>query len=231
MIKVQNVSKSYKIGNEEFWALRDINIEVESGKIAVILGPSGSGKSTLMNLIGGIDKPTTGEIIMKKISLNNITIKSLTKFRRKYVGYVFQFYNLIADLTVKENILVGANLVDKSMDINFILEKIGLSEHKDKFPKQLSGGQQQRVAIGRAIIKRPSILLCDEPTGALDYESSIQILELMQEINRDLKTTIIIITHNTALEAIANNIITITSGRIKSIEYNDMPQDANTIQW
>lgn len=231
MINIEKLNKIYKAGEEDFYALRDVSFKIAEGEVTVILGPSGSGKSTLMNIIGGLDVATSGSVELGKDNIANFTPKQLAKFRRDKMGYIFQSYNLIGDLTVSENILVGANLVKNPLSLDYILEKVGLTEHKDKFPNELSGGQQQRVSIGRAIIKKPTILLCDEPTGALDFKSSLQVLELMQEINRELQTTIIMITHNTALRGVAHNILTVKSGEIIAIENNDKILPAAEIDW
>lgn len=216
-IEIKNVSKKY--GDNE--VLKNINILIESGKMCVLLGPSGSGKSTLLNLLGGIEKYENGEIIIGELNTSKMNEKELTLYRRKELGFVFQFYNLIPNLTVKENIEVSSNLTKNPLNLDELIETLGLTEHKDKFPNQLSGGQQQRCAIGRALIKNPSILLCDEPTGALDSKTSREILELIETIHVKYNNTIIIVTHNEVIKNMANQIIKLHDGMIISNEINN----------
>ena len=209
-LQISNLSKNY--GENE--VLKNINLTIKSGDICVLLGPSGSGKSTLLNLIGGIETSERGKIEVGNIDISNMNEKQLTYYRRKQLGFVFQFYNLVPNLTVRENIEVAADITEKPLNIDELIEILGLSEHQHKLPNQLSGGQQQRCAIGRALVKNPSILLCDEPTGALDSKTSKEILELIEKIHSQYKNTIIIVTHNEEIKKIANQIIKIHDGMI-----------------
>lgn len=216
-VKISNLSKSY--GENE--VLKDINLTIKSGNVCVLLGPSGSGKSTLLNLIGGIETSEKGKIQIGNIDISNMNEKQLTYYRRKQLGFVFQFYNLVPNLTVRENIEVAADITEKPLDIDKLIKLLGLSEHQNKLPNQLSGGQQQRCAIGRALVKNPPILLCDEPTGALDSKTSKEILELIEKIHAEYKNTIIIVTHNEEIKKIANQIIKIHDGMIVEDIKND----------
>lgn len=209
-LEITNLSKNY--GENE--VLKDINLTINSGDICVLLGPSGSGKSTLLNLIGGIENYETGKIKIGDIDTSNMNEKELTYYRRKELGFVFQFYNLVPNLTVRENIEVAADISEKPLNIDEIIKLLGLSEHQHKLPNQLSGGQQQRCAIGRALVKNPTILLCDEPTGALDSKTSKEILTLIEKIHSEYKNTIIIVTHNEEIKKMANQIIKIHDGMI-----------------
>ena len=202
-LEIEKINKYYGEGENRNHVLKDVTTGVEKGKICVLLGPSGSGKSTLLNIIGGIDEADGGNIIIDGAKLEDMKEKQLSLYRRKHLGYVFQMYNLIPNLTVKENIEVGAYLSDSPLDLNELLNTLGLWEHKDKLPNQLSGGQQQRTAIGRAIVKNPDILICDEPTGALDYNTSKEILQLIEKVNKQYGNTIIIVTHNDAIKNMA----------------------------
>ena len=208
-----------------------MNFSVAKGEFCVLLGPSGSGKSTLLNIIGGIDSADSGYISINGDKLEELGEKKLTQYRRKHLGYVFQMYNLIANLNVKENIEVGAYLSDSPLDIDDLLHTLGLYEHRHKLPNQLSGGQQQRTAIGRAIIKNPDILLCDEPTGALDYQTGKQILKLLQQTCWDKKMTVIVITHNSAITPMADHVIEIKNGRVGREYRNEKPLSVDTIEW
>ena len=203
-LEIEKINKYYGEGENRNHVLKDVTTGVEKGKICVLLGPSGSGKSTLLNIIGGIDEADSGNIIIDGAKLEDMKEKQLSLYRRKHLGYVFQMYNLIPNLTVKENIEVGAYLSDSPLDLNELLNTLGLWEHKDKLPNQLSGGQQQRTAIGRAIVKNPDILICDEPTGALDYNTSKEILQLIEKVNKQYGNTIIIVTHNDAIKNMAD---------------------------
>lgn len=216
-LKISNLCKNY--GENE--VLKDINLTIKSGNVCVLLGPSGSGKSTLLNLIGGIETSEKGKIQVGNIDISNMDEKQLTYYRRKQLGFVFQFYNLVPNLTVRENIEVAADITEKPLDIDKLIKLLGLSEHQNKLPNQLSGGQQQRCAIGRALVKNPPILLCDEPTGALDSKTSKEILELIGKIHAEYKNTIIIVTHNEEIKKMANQIIKIHDGMIVEDMKND----------
>lgn len=230
-LEVNNLIKKYKSGEGEFTALDNISMSLEKGKICVILGPSGSGKSTLMNIIGGIDVADSGELIVDGDDILNYSQKELIEYRRQKVGFIFQFYNLIPHLTVRENIEVVSDIATDPIDINEILEEVGMIEMQNRFPNELSGGQQQRVAIARALIKKPEILLCDEPTGALDYKTSKEVLILLEKMNKKYNNTILIITHNNAIAEMAHKVIKIRSGNIVSQLVNDNIVDAERIEW
>ena len=220
-LEIHNLKKSYGDGESRTEVLRGIDFSVAKGEICVLLGPSGSGKSTLLNIIGGIDDADEGYISIEGEKTADMNEKTLTKYRRKHLGYVFQMYNLIPNLNVKENVEVGAYLSDKALDIDDLLKTLGLYEHRHKLPNQLSGGQQQRTAIGRAIVKNPDILLCDEPTGALDYNTSKEILKLIQEVNQKYGTTVIMVTHNDAIKNMADRVIKLRDGQIRKNYVNE----------
>ena len=230
-LELKNIHKSFGSGDNRTEVLRGISCGVEKGDICVLLGPSGSGKSTLLNIIGGIETADEGSIIIDGETVENMNDKQLSLYRRKHLGYVFQSYNLIPNLTVKENIETGAYLSNDPLPLDDMLKTLGLWEHKDKIPNQLSGGQQQRTAIGRAIVKNPDILLCDEPTGALDYKTGKAILHLLQEASTVHGRTVVLITHNTAFKPIAHRVIHIHEGRVASVELNDSPSSAEAIEW
>ena len=230
-IKLEGVSKIYKTGEVETYALRNISLEINKGEFIVILGPSGSGKSTLLNVISGLDTPTEGKIFFNEEEISSYNEEKLTLFRRKYLGFIFQQYNLLQNLTVRENIDMGANLSKNSIDIDKIINKLGLKEQINKYPSQLSGGQQQRVSIARSIVKNPEILFCDEPTGALDEETAREVLNLLQEMNREFNTTTVVITHNQGIAAMADRVIKMNSGKIKEIIINKEKKNAFEIIW
>ena len=211
--------------------LHGINLEVEKGSICVLLGPSGSGKSTLLNIIGGIDSADSGEISINGSVIQGMNDRELTLYRRDHLGYIFQAYNLIPDLTVKENIEVGAYLSKDPLELDELIDVLGLTEHKDKIPSQLSGGQQQRTAIGRAIIKNPDILLCDEPTGALDYNTSKDILSLIERVNQKYGNTVIMVTHNDAIKNMADRVIKLRDGNIRKDYINENKIKAEDLDW
>ena len=219
-IDIENIKKSYGEGENKFQVLKGISFEVEKGEMVVLLGPSGSGKSTLLNIIGGIDTLDSGRVGIDGEYIENMSEKERIAYRRKNLGYVFQSYNLIPNLTVRENIEVGAYLSKKHLDIDELLFVLGLKKHENKIPAQLSGGQQQRTSIGRAIIKNPNLLLCDEPTGALDSDTSKQILELIEKVKEKYNTSIIMVTHNENIAKMADTIIRLKDGSIKSIDKN-----------
>jgi putative ABC transport system ATP-binding protein len=230
-IKVNDVHKFYGEGDSRVEVLQGVNCEILDGEICVLLGPSGSGKSTLLNIIGGIEMADTGCIDIGEDCTEDMNEKELTLYRRNHLGFVFQFYNLVPNLTLKENIEVCAYLSKNPLDINELLNTLGLYEHKDKLPSQLSGGQQQRCAIGRALVKNPSLLLCDEPTGALDYHTSKEILSLIEQVNRKYHNTIIIVTHNDAIKNIANRVLKMRDGVIVSDQVNENPISAGQLEW
>ena len=227
LIKVEGLHKIYG----DFHALNGINEEIHKGEVVVVVGPSGSGKSTLLNIIGGIESYDKGEIIINGAAMSAMNEKQMTLYRREHLGYVFQFYNLIPNLTVKENIEVGAYLGSNPLDVDDLLHTLGLWEHKDKIPSQLSGGQQQRTSIGRAIVKNPDLLLCDEPTGALDYNTSKDILKLIEDVNRKYGNTIIIVTHNDAIKLMADRVIKLRDGMIRKEYTNEAKTPAMELDW
>lgn len=230
-LEIKGIKKHYGEGESRVEVLNGIDIEVNKGEIVVLLGPSGSGKSTLLNIIGGIDDADEGYISIDGEKTADMNEKRLTQYRRKHLGYVFQMYNLIPNLTVRENIEVGAYLSDKALDTDEILNTLGLSDHVDKKPNQLSGGQQQRTSIGRAIIKNPDILLCDEPTGALDYNTSKDILKLIEDVNKKYGNTIIIVTHNDAIKNMADRVIKLRDGMIRKNYLNENKIAAEDLDW
>ena len=227
MIDVINLRKSF--GDKEI--LKGINVTINKGDIVAVLGPSGSGKSTLLNIIGGIDNADSGYIAINGEKTVDMDEKTLTQYRRKHLGYVFQMYNLIPNLNVKENVEVGAYLSDSPLDVDDILKTLGLYEHRHKLPNQLSGGQQQRTSIGRAIVKNPDILLCDEPTGALDYKTSKEILKLIEDVNQKYGNTVIMVTHNDAIKNMADRVIKLRDGMIRKNIVNDVKVPAMELDW
>lgn len=230
-LEIKGLRKSFGEGSNKNEVIKGVDFEVGKGEVCVFLGPSGSGKTTLLNIIGGIDSSDEGYVSINGEKTVNMKEKELTEYRRKHLGYVFQMYNLIPNLNVKENIEVGAYLSDNPLEIDELLKTLGLYEHRHKLPNQLSGGQQQRTAIGRAIIKNPDILLCDEPTGALDYNTSKDILKLIEDINQKYGNTIIIVTHNDAIKNMADKIIKLKDGRIKTIYRNENKIAASQLDW
>ena len=230
-LKINDVHKFYGEAETKVEVLKGINCEINDGEICVLLGPSGSGKSTLLNIIGGIESADEGCIDIGEDCTSNMSEKDLTMYRRNHLGFVFQFYNLVPNLTVKENIEVCAYLSKEPLEINELLKTLGLFEHKDKLPSQLSGGQQQRCAIGRALVKNPSILLCDEPTGALDYQTSKGILKLIEEINAKYNNTIIIVTHNDAIKDMAHRVLKLHDGQIVHNFINETRIPAKELDW
>jgi len=230
-LEIDNISKSYGTGDSRVVVLKGISCGIEKGDICVLLGPSGSGKSTLLNIVGGIDTPDSGSVTIGRDCLEEFNANQLTQYRRKHLGFVFQSYNLIPNLTVKENIEVGAYLSDKPLPVDELIDLLGLEEHKDKRPNQLSGGQQQRTSIGRAIVKNPDLLLCDEPTGALDISTGVQILKILVDFNKKYNKTIMIITHNENVAKIANRVFYLKDGDIKKIVTNEHPQSPDEVVW
>lgn len=230
-IKVVNEYKRYKMGESTIIANNGINYEIEKGEFVIILGPSGAGKSTVLNILGGMDHCDEGEILIDGVDIAKFNDKQLTKYRRHDVGFVFQFYNLVQNLTARENVELASQIAPNALDIDETLELVGLSHRKDNFPAQLSGGEQQRVAIARAIAKNPKLLLCDEPTGALDYQTGKQILKTLQDTCRNTGTTVIVITHNSALAPMADRVIRINDAKVRSIELNAHPMPVEEIEW
>lgn len=230
-LEIKNIKKNYGEDNNKTEVLKGIDAKIEKGEICVLLGPSGSGKSTLLNIIGGIDSADSGYIAIDGEKTVDMNEKKLTIYRRKHLGYIFQMYNLIPNLNIKENIEVGAYLSDKALDVDEILKTLGLYEHRHKLPNQLSGGQQQRTAIGRAIVKNPDILLCDEPTGALDYNTSKEILKMIEEINKKYRNTVIMVTHNDAIKNMADRIIKLRDGQIRENYVNETKMSALELDW
>lgn len=230
-LQAKKVEKFYGDKEARIQVLKGIDCSVEQGEICVLLGPSGSGKSTLLNLIGGIEHIDRGELLIGGKDLAQMPDKELSLYRRNTLGFIFQFYHLVSNLTVKENIESGAYLGKHPKSVEELLERLGLSKHRNKYPNQLSGGQQQRCAIGRALAKNPDLLLCDEPTGALDYNTSKDILRLLEEINRDFKTTVIIVTHNAAIADMAHRVMWLKDGRIIDVRSNEQRVSAEALEW
>lgn len=230
-IEVINESKIYQSGQEKIYANDQVNFEIEKGELAVILGSSGAGKSTVLNILGGMDTNDEGEVIIDKEKISNFSNKELITYRRYAVGFVFQFYNLVNNLTALENVELASEIVENALDAKEVLKSVGLEHRLHNFPSQLSGGEQQRVAIARAIAKNPKILLCDEPTGALDYHTGKQILKILQDMARKEGKTVIIVTHNAAIAPIANRVIQMHDGKIKQIDNNSQPEDIDRIEW
>lgn len=230
-LEIKNIKKHFGEGESRVEVLKGIDIEIEKGEFCVLLGPSGSGKSTLLNIIGGIDAADEGYISINGEKTADMNEKALTLYRRKHLGYIFQMYNLIPNLNIKENIEVGAYLSDNPLDVDDLLKTLGLYEHRHKLPNQLSGGQQQRTAIGRAIIKNPDILLCDEPTGALDYNTSKEILQLIEDVNKKYGNTIIMVTHNDAIKQMADRVVKLRDGMIRKNYLNETKLTAAELDW
>ena len=230
-LEITGIRKSFGTGDSRVEVLKGIDLSIEKGEFCVLLGPSGSGKSTLLNIIGGIDTPDSGDISIRGEKMADMNERRLTLYRRKHLGYIFQMYNLIPNLTVRENIEVGAYLSDKPLEIDELLHTLGLYEHRRKLPNQLSGGQQQRCAIGRAIVKNPDILLCDEPTGALDYNTSKDILTLIETVNQKYGNTVIMVTHNDPLRQMADRVVRLHDGGIRRNYLNEHKMKASEIEW
>ena len=230
-VEFQNVGKTYHMGEVEIHALHDTSFEVEKGELVVIVGPSGAGKTTLLNILGGMDTLSTGRVILDGREISALSKKELTNYRRHDVGFVFQFYNLIGNLTALENVELANQICKNPLNAEEILREVGLEERKKNFPSQLSGGEQQRVAIARALAKNPKLLLCDEPTGALDYQTGKAILQLLQDTGRKTGMTVIIITHNGALTAMADRVIRVKNGTVASVTKNEHPQNILEIEW
>ena len=230
-IQVKNSFKRYQVGETEIIANHDVNFDIEKGEFVIILGASGAGKSTVLNILGGMDTNDEGEVWIDGVNISNFDETQLTYYRRDDVGFVFQFYNLVPNLTAKENVELAAEIVKDAWDAEEALKAVGLGHRLHNFPAQLSGGEQQRVSIARAIAKKPKILLCDEPTGALDYQTGKQVLKILQEMSRDYGATVIIVTHNTALAPLANRVIHMHDARVKSILLNESPQAIDELEY
>ena len=230
-LELNQIKKSFGSGENRVQVLKGIDLAVEKGEFCVLLGPSGSGKSTLLNILGGIDRADSGDILIDGERMADMNEKALTLYRRRHLGYIFQMYNLIPNLTVRENIEVGAYLSRRPLDVDELLHLLGLWDHRGKLPNQLSGGQQQRTSIGRAIVKNPHILLCDEPTGALDYKTSKEILKLIETVNQKYGNTVIMVTHNDAIRLMADRVVRLRDGAIRSNETNAVKVPAQDLEW
>lgn len=230
-IEIKGIKRSFGEGESRVQVLKGIDLNIEKGEFCVLLGPSGSGKTTLLNILGGIDAADEGYIAIHGEKMADMNEKALTGYRRKHLGYVFQMYNLIPNLNVKENIETGAYLSEEPLDVDELLKVLGLYEHRYKLPNQLSGGQQQRTAIGRAIVKNPDILLCDEPTGALDYNTSKEILNLIEEVNKKYGNTVVMVTHNDAIKQMADRVVKLHDGMIRENYINDCKISATELDW
>jgi putative ABC transport system ATP-binding protein len=231
IIKAEHLSKDYRMGEVTVHALVDADFEIGAGEFVVILGPSGSGKSTLLNILGGMDSPSGGKCFTDGVEITAFDDRKLTEYRRHSVGFVFQFYNLMANLTARENVELAVEICENPLDIEDIMRSVGLGERADHFPSQLSGGEQQRVSIARAVAKNPRILLCDEPTGALDFVTGVTILELLKKVNRELSMTVVVITHNADIAAIGDRVIRMRSGEVIENRVNASPSDPSEISW
>ena len=230
-IEMQHCYKRYTSGETEIFANRDVSFEIEKGELVIILGASGAGKSTVLNILGGMDTNDEGQVLIDGVDIAKLNSHQRTDYRRNDVGFVFQFYNLVANLTAKENVELASEIVSDALDPEAVLKEVGLGNRLDNFPAQLSGGEQQRVAIARAVAKNPKILLCDEPTGALDYQTGKQVLGILQDMSRKKGATVIIVTHNAALAPIADRVIRMHDAKVKSVEINELPQDIATLEY
>ena len=230
-VEFRDVSKVYQMGEVQVAAVRDMNFDIEQGEFVVIVGPSGAGKTTLLNMLGGMDTATSGTIMLDGDTVSAYNKKQLTRYRRHDIGFVFQFYNLVQNLTARENVELASQICRDPLPADEVLAAVGLSDRVRNFPGQLSGGEQQRVAIARALAKNPKLLLCDEPTGALDYETGKAILKLLQDTCRDTGRTVVVVTHNSAFTAIANRVIHVREGSVASVELNEAPLSAEVLEW
>ena len=230
-VEMQDIHKAFGAGDSRVEVLRGIDLSIEKGQICVLLGPSGSGKSTLLNILGGIETADTGTVCVDGERIADLREKALTNYRRRHLGYVFQTYNLIPNLTVRENIEVGAYLSDHPLDVDELMDTLGIADQRNKLPSQLSGGQQQRTSIGRAVVKNPDILLCDEPTGALDYNTSKEILKLIENVNQKYGCTVVMVTHNDAIRHMADQVLHLRDGVIRKSYFNDAKVSASELEW
>ncbi|AKG92325.1 ABC-type antimicrobial peptide transport system, ATPase component [Geoglobus ahangari] len=231
LLKLVDVWKTYRMGAVDVHALRGIDLEVKRGEFVVVLGPSGSGKTTLLNLVGGIDTPTRGDILFNGINVSSLSEEELTMHRRRNVGFIFQFFNLIPTLTARENVMLAAELVENPRDVDEVLEIVGLKDRSEHFPSELSGGQQQRVAIARALVKNPPLILADEPTGSLDFETGKMVLGVMRRINRDEGVTFILVTHNSVISEMADRVIHLRDGKVARVIVNEEPKEPEELAW
>lgn len=231
LIELKDVSRVYEMGAEKIHALNKVNLSIEKGEFVVILGPSGSGKSTLLNILGGMDRPTNGSIKVENDDISNFNEKELELYRRNYIGFVFQFYNLIPSLTARENVAIAANLTKNPLDVDKLIDSVGLTKRKNLFPSSLSGGELQRLSIARALVKNPKLLLCDEPTGALDSKTGTKVLDLLKSTAKENNISLVIVTHNSKLEHIADKLIKLKDGEINSVETNDSPMKISEVEW
>jgi putative ABC transport system ATP-binding protein len=231
VLVARGLTKTYRMGDVEVVALRGVDLELREGEFVVLLGPSGSGKSTLLNLLGGLDTPTNGQIVYRDHDLSSADDRALTRYRREHVGFVFQFYNLVPSLTARENVALVTDIADAPMRPEEALALVGLESRMDHFPSQMSGGEQQRVAIARAVSKRPDLLLCDEPTGALDYGTGKLVLDVIAKVNHELGTTVVVITHNAAIAGMANRVVRFSDGKVASVEVNERPISPAELAW
>jgi putative ABC transport system ATP-binding protein len=231
VIRASGLVKTYRMGDVEVRALRGVDFELRRGELVVLLGPSGSGKSTLLNILGGLDVPTSGTLAYGQEDLSHPDEETLTRYRRRHIGFIFQFYNLIPSLTARENVAVVADIALRPMPVDEALERVGLSERRDHYPSQMSGGEQQRVAIARAIVKKPEILLCDEPTGALDAKTGRLVLEVLDRVNRELCTSVAVVTHNAPIAGMADRVVTLADGRIAADTRNDARKAPSEVSW
>ncbi|MCI8366736.1 MAG: ABC transporter ATP-binding protein [Eggerthellaceae bacterium] len=230
-VEFREVSKVYQMGEVQVAAVRDMSFDIEQGEFVVIVGPSGAGKTTLLNMLGGMDSATSGTILLDGAPVSSFNKRQLTQYRRHDIGFVFQFYNLVQNLTARENVELASQICKNPLDADEVLAAVGLAERVRNFPGQLSGGEQQRVAIARALAKNPKLLLCDEPTGALDYETGKAILKLLQDTCRETGRTVVVVTHNTAFTAIANRVIHVREGSVAAVELNEAPASAEVLEW
>jgi len=229
--EIEALTKTYQVGETEVHALRGIDLDLPEGELIVILGPSGSGKSTMLNILGGLDRPSTGRVCFRDMDLGDLDDGALTRYRREHVGFIFQFYNLIPSLTARENVSLVTEIASRPMRPEEALSLVGLGHRLDHFPSQLSGGEQQRVAVARAVAKQPAVLLCDEPTGALDSQTGIAVLETLDKVNRELGTTTLIITHNVVIANMADRVVTFADGRTSEVRRNEMRKAPTELSW
>lgn len=230
-VELKNVRKTYMMGEVPIHALQNATFQIEKGEICVIVGPSGAGKTTLLNILGGMDSPTDGTVVLGDKEVSKMNKKELTEYRRLDIGFVFQFYNLLQNLTAIENVAIAAELAEDPLHVEKVIESVGLKDRKNNFPAQLSGGEQQRVAIARALAKNPKLMLCDEPTGALDYNTGKNILSLLKQTCKENNTTLVIVTHNKALTAMADRVIQVKNGEVSSVTLNSSPEDPQNLEW